>query len=323
MPFPKQPIPLPEVGKFVPPDTSRKYFEFAAQLPFAAQASTFSLVNAWWLAEASFAAYGDDQQRVDLSALQAAGFTATRTDVDNVQFLQLEGPGAVILAFRGTRIEGFQDPVLRLKVLSTNWKDLVTDVTFLPEDFVQNNPAAGKVHRGFKQALDKSLDKVKQAAAGTGGQTGKQLWLTGHSLGAALATVAAARLAAGGISVQGVYTYGSPRVGNKAFAGQFPVANTYRFVHHKDIVTTVPPPGLYKHVGHLRFLTQDGQLLEETEKFTWSGAVHEAGKFLHEVGEVLTKNFNAANIDTYPVPFEALADHAPIYYANELWNLVA
>jgi triacylglycerol lipase len=141
-------------------------------------------------------------------------------------------------------------------------------------------------------------------------------------LGAALATVAAARLAADGITVQGVYTYGSPRVGNETFINQFPVpSNTWRFVHHRDLVTTLPPAGFYGHVGHLRQITSDGRLLDCPEPASLRAQVSEGFAFVRELADIMTKDFDIRNIDTFPVPFEALADHAPIYYANRIWNL--
>ena len=68
--------------------------------------------------------------------------------------------------------------------------------------------------------------------------------MTGNSLGAALATLAADRYG----NVQGVYTFGSPKVGNDVFKEKF-IVKTYSIVNNKDIVTRVPPPGIYKHVG--------------------------------------------------------------------------
>jgi predicted lipase len=68
----------------------------------------------------------------------------------------------------------------------------------------------------------------------------------GHSLGAALATLAADRLP----DVQGLYTFGSPRVGDKGFQAHFRV-KAYRLVNGKDIVPTVPGEGPFRHVGEL------------------------------------------------------------------------
>ncbi|MCK7478059.1 MAG: lipase family protein [Candidatus Moduliflexus flocculans] len=71
-----------------------------------------------------------------------------------------------------------------------------------------------KVHRGFKSALEEVWDDLFPYLKALQGR-GCRIWMTGHSLGAALATLAADRYG----EVQGVYTFGSPRVGNGRFNG--------------------------------------------------------------------------------------------------------
>lgn len=69
------------------------------------------------------------------------------------------------------------------------------------------------------------------------------LWITGHSLGGALSTLYAARIKTLGYSIDGIYTYGSPRVGDKRFVDAYQAAGltslTYRWVHRDDIITQV------------------------------------------------------------------------------------
>src|SRR5258707_3738597 len=113
MPLTKKDIPLPEMGKFVPPDTTRKYFEFADALPFDAQASTFSLANALWLAEASFAAYGDDKAVVNLNALTPAGSAFSRGNSAKVQFLKVASSTAVVLGLPVKRSYRISNPCVR------------------------------------------------------------------------------------------------------------------------------------------------------------------------------------------------------------------
>nr|QNL09438.1 lipase TDL2 [Thermomyces dupontii] len=66
---------------------------------------------------------------------------------------------------------------------------------------------------------------------------------TGHSLGGALATIAGAALRGNGYNID-VFSYGAPRVGNRAFA-EFLTAQTggtlYRITHTNDIVPRLPP----------------------------------------------------------------------------------
>jgi hypothetical protein len=88
-------------------------------------------------------------------------------------------------------------------------------------------------------------------------------------LGAALATLAADRLAAENVPVAGVYTFGSPRVGDGAFARTFTDRlgdRCFRFVNAADVVTRVPPPGLildYTHVGTPHHFGADGRVTVE------------------------------------------------------------
>jgi hypothetical protein len=310
-------IPLPEAANSVPPDISRAYFESCEKLPFAANASGFSLTNAWWLAEASFAAYGDDEKRVNLDHLLAANWKVGAIASSNVRCLTLDGPDALILAFRGTRVEGFQDPVSRFHLLRINWSDLVADVDF-PRQDVGNGR---KVHQGFVAALNLVSDQVKLAVRNARQKSpDKQIWCTGHSLGAALATLAADRLSQE-FKLQGLYTYGSPRVGDGVFVNSFPVPNTHRFVNHRDVITMVPPPGLFAHVGRLHYLTVDGRLLETEDKHGLFDSLREGVDFAKKIINV-AKDSHVANMATWPVPIEALVDHAPVNYANKTWNLL-
>ena len=83
---------------------------------------------------------------------------------------------------------------------------------------------------------------------------GQSLWATGHRLGAALATLFVARLHfEENRPVYGLYTFGQPRTGDRAFARAFDADSrdlTFRFVNTSDVAPRVPPRvGLYSHVG--------------------------------------------------------------------------
>ncbi|MCX5893209.1 MAG: lipase family protein, partial [Deltaproteobacteria bacterium] len=92
------------------------------------------------------------------------------------------------------------------------------------------------MHRGFQAALDEVWERLHDYLEGKENAR-RTVWFTGHSLGAALATLAASRYG----KVRGLYTFGSPRVGDLDFKQAFLVP-TYRFVNHDDLVTRVPPP---------------------------------------------------------------------------------
>ena len=87
---------------------------------------------------------------------------------------------------------------------------------------------------------------------------------TGHSLGAALATLCAAR-----IDAHELYTFGSPRVGNRDFVKELikDGIKHYRFVNNNDIVTKVPfALMMYKHCGELCYINYHGNIRKMT---TW------------------------------------------------------
>lgn len=105
------------------------------------------------------------------------------------------------------------------------------------------------IHDGFCDALKPVMDRI---ALYIPKPNGKKLYLTGHSLGGALANVAAwffpgSRLV----------TFGSPRVGDRDVAQtiESSTAHIERYVHGDDIVPTLPPKSLgYKHAGAPRHL---------------------------------------------------------------------
>jgi hypothetical protein len=101
----------------------------------------------------------------------------------------------------------------------------------------------GYLHRGFAtQAMtiikdDNFKDFVKQAKS-------KKLFVTGHSLGGAVATILAAYLKEKGCDPL-LYTYGSPRVGNETFVMAYSSITHYRHVYHRDPVPMVPTKRLF------------------------------------------------------------------------------
>ena len=120
----------------------------------------------------------------------------------------------------------------------------------------------GQLHRGFYfafQAVKSSLERIFQRV----GLTGRQLVLTGHSLGGALATVAAAEWA-GTFDIRSIYTYGQPRVGKVDFADymeRYVGSKFYRIVNDDDIVPRVPPG--YVHIGQLSHFGPTGDVSNE------------------------------------------------------------
>jgi triacylglycerol lipase len=197
----------------------------------------FSLRTAYYLAYASKAAYegpGDWTEELGLG--------------DKVKlFTQGQFHGFV----------GFLDPVILLVLRGTqNLDNWLTDAD---TPLVSRAPYPGRVHLGFARAVDQVWPEVRKLLAAL---PKRPVWVTGHSLGGALATLAALRLVQDGYEVRGVYTYGSPRVGNRFFHSFYNQTN-YRFVNNDDVVPHLPFRWCYKHVGQLELLDAQGNLIQE------------------------------------------------------------
>jgi triacylglycerol lipase len=148
---------------------------------------------------------------------------------------------ATLLAFRGT----------------SNVGNCLTDADTL---LVSRPPYPGRVHCGFADAVEEVWPEVRRRLGRPPGAS--PIWITGHSLGAAMATLASVRLTREAYKVRAVYTYGSPRVGDRPFRDSYHLPN-YRFVNDNDLVPHLPFRWCYKHVGKLRLLDPEGEYTEE------------------------------------------------------------
>jgi hypothetical protein len=132
-------------------------------------------------------------------------------------------------------------------------KDVKTDVMVLKKRFPE--VAGAKVHRGFAKQFASVRDTiVKYVSMFVTHESERSVVFIGHSLGGALSTLGAAY-------IKSVYprlflecvTFGSPRVGNRAFAEWFNtnINHHARFVHGNDLITRMPRIN-YAHVGNKR-----------------------------------------------------------------------
>ena len=104
-----------------------------------------------------------------------------------------------------------------------------------------------ELRRDIVPFLDNITQPYLRGNEGCGSQTSMEVIITGHSLGGAIATLAAAEMelvnASSRYNVSRVYTFGSPRVGNAKFATWYnnnTMSESYRVVHNKDIVPHLP-----------------------------------------------------------------------------------
>lgn len=248
---------------------------------FIPRALQFESDNAWALAHASEAAYTNNS---DVGALAVQwGFTT-------IQFFNSQGTQAyimgrsdlIVLAFRGTEPDKIEDIATDLRIRKIG------------------GPLAGRVHRGFLMALlsvwddyetdngkhkgiERALKEIKKEVGGS-----PAVWVTGHSLGAALATLATAFLLEEGRPVQGTHTFGCPRVGDSAFVTALDARSrgrNYRMVNNNDIVTRVPPRSFgYDHAGEFWYLSEKGDLKNDPN--SWYLFLDRGLGILCDIGEV-------------------------------------
>jgi len=284
-------VPTITLENLSPPYKDYEYFKGRENHPFYHQAKSFDLTNCWWLAEASTLVYaGEEFVR---ARFQEAGLPqVTFFNGASTQCYIAANDRFAIVAFRGSEIWKREGQLDLKKITADLLVDV--DVRLVPWD------GGGKVHAGFLRALEEIWEELEKQilALAAGGRT---IWFTGHSLGGALASLAADRYGNG----NGLYTFGTPRLGDAQFADQFGVT-AYRVVHHRDIVTRIPPGGIYRHVGEPRYIDSAGRLHGLPER-----------DIKENSDEEIPANSNN-NASTW-IP-EPMRDHVPLLYAIHLWN---
>ncbi|WP_035985492.1 lipase family protein [Leptolyngbya sp. KIOST-1] len=140
----------------------------------------------------------------------------------------------------------------------------------------------GNIHTGFRRIANSIINPVVVDAVNQIDPS-KPCYVSGHSLGAALATVLALDIALAlpqlRPSLQ-LYVYASPRVGNTQFARSYAqiLPNSFRITNLADPIPTMPPTRLraeFVHVGEeWSFLTQGGDILPNHIVDTYRRAVN-------------------------------------------------
>jgi pimeloyl-ACP methyl ester carboxylesterase len=202
-----------------------------------------------FLAEASGAAYptGDAQGFVAMSGLTS--FTSFESG--NVQGYYCSTQQAALLVFRGT----------------SNIGQWIRDARILPAPFRD----WGWAHLGFVKGIDavetflQQFDQIAKSKA--------RVWVAGHSLGGALAVLAAARLKSLGVCTPSVLTYGQPAAGFADFVARFNSELPLRLWHiinQQDIVPRIPPLP-YHHCNTAKRILRPG-VFEATQGFESAAA---------------------------------------------------
>ncbi len=201
---------------------------------------------------------------------------------ESTQVLVMTESDATWIAFRGTEAK-LKDITADAKI-----RKEVTDI--------------GEIHRGFNDAYmlvnDDIIVLAKEAK-----DAGNKLYITGHSLGGALATVAALYFNLNGLSADKVITFGCPRVLSKETAEKVNSNHKQLFcrvVNNNDVVTRVPPRTLdYSHIGELWYYRESGELVMDNDLSWWDLFWDRIDGRLEDFGELGTDGLKDHFMDNY------------------------
>ena len=160
-------------------------------------------------------------EHFDLARICELAYKAKTGSVGEVEYLITEHDGFTVIAFRGTEATRWWS--------NGGWRDILRDVRFIP----WYDRRIGWAHAGFLKGAKRAVEQILEL------HLPGPIYVTGHSLGAGLATCAAAILKAQGLDIWEAVLFGSPRALTKSAQKRYKVKCTsYRNGH--DFVTTVP-----------------------------------------------------------------------------------
>ena len=181
-----------------------------------------------------------DNPKTSKAKFKALGYSIVEFfDIDGAQAYLLTNGTITVLSFRGTEV--------------TEKSDVLADIKF--GKIIE--ACGGKVHAGFKGEINKLWDSITTTLA----DIPDNIYVTGHSLGAAMATIAASRMQD---RVTALVTFGSPRVGNTEFVKSLNVEH-YRVQNNCDDVTKVPFRAMgFDHHGTHKYMNFNGEFRDLT-----------------------------------------------------------
>ena len=244
---------------------------------------TSEMQRALLCAEAALLSYLPENELVE-AHLYRAGFTQVCffDEAAATGFLALTTED-MLLVFRGTEWHDREDFRADFNLLLTREEE-------------------GRVHKGFGEAFDQVVDFLTEHIESA---SPRRLWITGHSLGGALALVAGQKF-----NPELVITFGAPRIATTSYREAYPT-KVLRFVNNNDVVPLAIPPVLYRHIGELRFFDELGTLQQEST--FWERAESRFRGHVHHAREVLDK-WKQGDFDA--IPNSNFSDHSMLTYAQ-------
>lgn len=284
--------------KVFPPYREYRWFEQHQDFPIELQNSQFSAINAWWFSELSTLIY--DNQAYSRKILN----NILGIDNNDIHWFDHQGNQAMLVNYQNAQILIFQGTHFP-RLTYTDFASLTrTAENILVDDLVleqieqtieaNSQSATMGLHKGFSKALglQNQPDNLwHQITAKL--DNSKPLWVAGHSLGGAMATITAMRLPK---QVAGLYTYGAPGVGDvraQQWQKQHLNGKFFRYVNGGDIVCHIMTTSkfklhfdLYLHAGEEKKLNVQG----------YTGVFTLFSQLLDRLGV-------------------SFLDHSPVYYA--------
>jgi hypothetical protein len=290
-----RPLPPATLDNLNPPVRGYRYFDHA-DASLDGDAGIGSVKNRWLLAEHALLAYEDEKRiRAELAARTRSVLALSGNAHRGFGFVaDIDGTNA-LLAFRGTQVFKPGDALSKFRAVA---RDYWTDAR------IERRPLSegAWVHAGFADSSNELMEQLQSSGLLA---SPRRWWLAGHSLGGALAVLAAERLASlPGQQVIGVATYGQPRVGNDRHAARLGHLPLCRVVHGCDAVPTLPPTRLgFAHAP-------SEHVLMPARRNNYPLTVLQ-----HILGYWQRWRFGLGALT--PV---ALMDHAPLYYVTHCYN---
>jgi triacylglycerol lipase len=194
----------------------------------------------------------------------------------------------IVIFFRGTRgKKDIQTDIKIAKVPAPSWKK------------------ADEVHKGFWTSYESIREVLATTILFLLKNRKRKVWVTGHSLGAAISGIAAFDLQRSNIEIkiEGSYLFGQPRFCNKAFSKTYNKelkSVTFRFVNNNDLVTRIPLNIMgYFHTGTLYYFDSNKKLKKQ---ITWWFN--------------LMDRFRGKFRDAFDGDIDSIADHSMPLYAK-------
>ena len=166
--------------------------------------------------------YEEERSMLERSLKQIGWQLVETISVNATQAYVARSDKYAVLAFRGTETDRMKDIRADVKAKQTTC------------------PTGGRLHSGFKEQYDDVAGRVEMVLDDEEVRE-KPLFITGHSLGGAVAAIAARRLSAER-RIAACYTFGSPRVGTEEWVSRIKTP-IYRIVNSADPVPMLPMSG--------------------------------------------------------------------------------